>query len=1052
MKRRGIAMFLALCLSLSLVSGGAAAAGNNPFADVPSSHWANEAVNYVYGKGMMNGVGKDTFQPKGSLTRAMFVTILGRMAGVKENAYPGTSFGDVPVGQWYSPYVAWAAQTGVTGGTGGGKFSPTSAVTREQMATMIARYTESADLTLGESSDPAPSFTDQSAVASWAREGVDLMRRTGILTGYEDGSFQPQRTANRAEAAAIFMRLDQSAGGSAQAAYTVTFDTNGGSAVPSQTVKHGQTVQKPADPTRPGKRFQGWQSKGTGKAYDFKAPVTGNLTLVAVWAEDMGEDTLYELTDDRVVIDPVEQIPYVKDILLVFLKPGLSEGEKEQLAEQIGGTIAGDIAGDINILQISVKGNSLAEMEGMANALQKDDRVMYATCDYPVPAKSVTSMASGRAADSGDWWYSAVRADEAWKNYRACFGDITVGVIDNGVESQHPELSGSVTFASPYYQSYNDLLFPDEKNEKRLNHGTHVSGIIAAKEDGKGMTGVAPQADIVFASYTADNDPSWNTVLSEIHALKCEIEKGAKVINCSFGITYHDEAGYQEGKSSGALEFQYDTYLEFLRVRNRAVAERSKAIAAATCDLIRAGEEFLVVQAAGNGINSRGPGVDAWYSSYWAGCSKATVGDVCQKYNLSYDELDKRILVVSGVSKKKSGNAYVMDPALNYGEMVDICAPGQDIKSSIYNNEKGLKYSVESGTSMAAPIVTGTAALVWSANPDLKAEQVRDILLKNHRYVAKGVYVKEECKPMVDVYSAVRAAIGKNLRDLVGVYTGTYIDDQGEKGLTLRVYEENGTYRARFEFYGLPGQSDAPKGVYTMNVTMTGPSTFRFEADSWIEQPEGYPLLDLEGVLKGDTLAGTSPTQFSVTRTEQTETDAGWKQAYLDYIQKGAWQEDGGYWSDEIAEKSTYYLIDVNGDVVPELWIDNSYTYAGDRLCTYKNGKVAVLVANFSKGMKYLPGENLIMTQIMHQGRFMDWIDRIENGQFVQVARGDYQMVYEDHTSGKYYYEYYWNGMPEDEMTYKQKLNEVFDCQRSVDPQKSGTGLSYQKIQAELSA
>ena len=81
MKRRGIAMFLALCLSLSLVSGGAAAAGNNPFADVPSSHWANEAVNYVYGKGMMNGVGKDTFQPKGSLTRAMFVTIWAAWLG-----------------------------------------------------------------------------------------------------------------------------------------------------------------------------------------------------------------------------------------------------------------------------------------------------------------------------------------------------------------------------------------------------------------------------------------------------------------------------------------------------------------------------------------------------------------------------------------------------------------------------------------------------------------------------------------------------------------------------------------------------------------------------------------------------------------------------------------------------------------------------------------------------------------------------------------------------------------------------------------------------------
>lgn len=209
MTRRAAALILALCLCLTVVPGGAAAAGNGPFTDVPSSHWASEAVTYVYENGLMNGVGEETFQPSGSLTRAMFVTILGRMAGVVEGDHPGTSFTDVPAGQWYSPYVAWAAQAGVAGGTGGGKFSPNSAVTREQMATMIARYTESAGLTLDEVSDPAPSFTDQGAVASWAREGVDLMRRTGILTGYEDGSFQPQRTANRAEAAAIFMRLDQ---------------------------------------------------------------------------------------------------------------------------------------------------------------------------------------------------------------------------------------------------------------------------------------------------------------------------------------------------------------------------------------------------------------------------------------------------------------------------------------------------------------------------------------------------------------------------------------------------------------------------------------------------------------------------------------------------------------------------------------------------------------------------------------------------------------------------------------------------------------------------
>lgn len=919
MKRRGIAMFLALCLSLSLVSGGAAAAGNNPFADVPSSHWANEAVNYVYGKGMMNGVGKDTFQPKGSLTRAMFVTILGRMAGVKENAYPGTSFGDVPVGQWYSPYVAWAAQTGVTGGTGGGKFSPTSAVTREQMATMIARYTESADLTLGESSDPAPSFTDQSAVASWAREGVDLMRRTGILTGYEDGSFQPQRTANRAEAAAIFMRLDQSAGGSAQAAYTVTFDTNGGSAVPSQTVKHGQTVQKPADPTRPGKRFQGWQSKGTGKAYDFKAPVTGNLTLVAVWAEDMGEDTLYELTDDRVVIDPVEQIPYVKDILLAFVKPDLSEREKNQIAAQVGGTIAGEISGSINILQICVKEGTLAELEAMVNTLQKDQRVTYASCDYPVPAESITSAANVRtvSSDSGDWWYSAVRADEAWDKYRDCFGDVRVGVIDDGVEIQHQELSGSITFASPYYRAYNESLSEDAE---MLNHGTHVSGIIAAKEDGRGTTGVAPQADLIFASYMPQNQPEWETPLSQIHALNCEIEKGAKVINCSFGLYYYDEAVFNEKKKAGEKGFQYETYQDFLSVSGRGARLWSMLVAAATCELICQDREFLVVQGAGNGINNRGPGIDAKNVSYWAGCSKEIVGDICQRYNIPYEQLDKRILVVGGVVNNKNENVYIMDTTWNYGDTVDICAPSRHINSSVCD-EKGSKYAVYSGTSMATPIVTGAAALVWSVDPDLKAEQVRDILLENHQNTAQGVYVgRVYTYPMVDVYSAVRAAVGEKMRDLVGVYKGSYFANQGETGLTLKVYEENGDYRAQFDFYNLPGQTNSKEGSYTMDVTATKRGTFRFNADQWLEQPADYQLLDLEGTLRGDVLSGKSPISFTVTRVSQIppEDVPPVIPDYDAFLEKKGYQD---YLENWWCIPSEYALLDIDQDGTQELII-----------------------------------------------------------------------------------------------------------------------------------
>lgn len=205
--KRVTAILLCLVLSCSLLPITGLAASSHPFRDVPDSHWANSAVAYVYDNNLMNGTGPNTFTPSGTLTRAMFVTILGRMDGVNTASYPGTSFSDVPTGQWYSPYVAWASSQGIVTGTGNGQFSPNSPVTREQMAAMIARYVEASGIRLPDADNAASSFKDAASVSSWARDGLELMRRTGILSGYSDGTFGPKKTATRAEAATIFMRL-----------------------------------------------------------------------------------------------------------------------------------------------------------------------------------------------------------------------------------------------------------------------------------------------------------------------------------------------------------------------------------------------------------------------------------------------------------------------------------------------------------------------------------------------------------------------------------------------------------------------------------------------------------------------------------------------------------------------------------------------------------------------------------------------------------------------------------------------------------------------------
>ena len=178
------------------------------FKDCSPEQWFGVPVDYAAARGLMAGTGSDAFSPNTTLTRAMFVTILGRMAGVSAAKYPGVSFSDVEKGSWYAPYVEWAVKTGVTQGMGGGMFAPNTPVTREQMAALIIRYADAAGAALPDGANVRASFRDAGSISDWAYESVDRMRATGLLSGDELGNFNPRSGATRAEAATVFMRLD----------------------------------------------------------------------------------------------------------------------------------------------------------------------------------------------------------------------------------------------------------------------------------------------------------------------------------------------------------------------------------------------------------------------------------------------------------------------------------------------------------------------------------------------------------------------------------------------------------------------------------------------------------------------------------------------------------------------------------------------------------------------------------------------------------------------------------------------------------------------------
>ncbi|MDR0380665.1 MAG: NEAT domain-containing protein, partial [Oscillospiraceae bacterium] len=174
------------------------------FADV-ADHWAYDSIRYAVEKSLFEGVGADAFAPDRPMTRAMFVTVLGRLAGADRAAYTGSPFDDVAEGQWHAPYVAWARDKGIVDGVGDNRFAPDRAVTRQEMATILHRWARFADAALP--SGAAETFADAADIGPWAREGVEALTAAGFLKGVGNNRFAPQRTATRAEAAALLARL-----------------------------------------------------------------------------------------------------------------------------------------------------------------------------------------------------------------------------------------------------------------------------------------------------------------------------------------------------------------------------------------------------------------------------------------------------------------------------------------------------------------------------------------------------------------------------------------------------------------------------------------------------------------------------------------------------------------------------------------------------------------------------------------------------------------------------------------------------------------------------
>lgn len=177
---------------------------SSKFTDVTSANvgsWAADAIDFMAGNGLVGGTGNNKFSPTGTMTRCDLVLIMYRMAGQPSVTGVENPFSDVTSTDYFYKAVLWAYKNGVVNGTGANTFSPKKNITREQIASILFRYSGATTAT-----GSLTSFTDAGSVSDYATTAMKWAVGAGIIGG-SNGKLNPQGNATRAEVAVMLHRF-----------------------------------------------------------------------------------------------------------------------------------------------------------------------------------------------------------------------------------------------------------------------------------------------------------------------------------------------------------------------------------------------------------------------------------------------------------------------------------------------------------------------------------------------------------------------------------------------------------------------------------------------------------------------------------------------------------------------------------------------------------------------------------------------------------------------------------------------------------------------------
>ncbi len=473
------------------------------------------------------------------------------------------------------------------------------------------------------------------------------------------------------------------------------------------------------------------------------------------------ENTARFSNGDYIFIPPSKNIDFDKSSGMIFynntlsayLKKNIDSAKEKELAELCNGTVVGRIKGLSNVLQIKVDPTDIATLKKYAQKLAEDEDVIYSTYDFPMDVEqSIVNTESpekgeidsseanekqdneNEAAYDKDWWVKAVGADKAW-NYSSRVSEFAkVGIIDNGFDADHEAFTGKDGDSKI-------TLLKTETENTPMDHGTEVAGIIAANSSNKHIRGVSDKSELVCSNSMVAEDGTVTSTnnLFYIYA-KQLVESGCKIINNSWnleGVMSKEE--YEKASENGSLASSYfgkdyEAYLKYKKI----VAQQTADIATTfMLQISNSDKDALFVMSAGDGYSdsdiNKAKGHEVNYAGFFSAIDEKQLEQYKKDYganDLNYEDIKDRIIIVGAVDNKKDGKKYKLAEFSNYGEAIDLVAPGKDIYTSKAGKGSNA-YGYASGSAMAAPIVSGSAAVIWSMKPELKSSEVKKLLLDN---------------------------------------------------------------------------------------------------------------------------------------------------------------------------------------------------------------------------------------------------------------------------------------------------------------------------------